>query len=166
MSKYKAIRKVDVSDHTEKKGKFTYLSWAWAVDTLLQHDESATWTYAEPMTLPDGSIMVFCTVKAFGKEMTAQLPVLDFKNQAIKNPNSMHLNTAMQRCLAKAIALHGLGLYIYQGEDLPEGDVLERIENIFKEEGIDGARKYFNTLNKTERDLCTPFIKKVNEDKE
>ncbi len=166
MSKYKAIRKVDVSDHTEKKGKFSYLSWAWAVDTLLQHDESATWTYAEPMTLPDGSIMVFCTVKAFGKEMTAQLPVLDFKNQAIKNPNSMHLNTAMQRCLAKAIALHGLGLYIYQGEDLPEGDVLERIENIFKEEGIDGARKYFNTLNKTERDLCTPFIKKVNEDKE
>ena len=166
MSKYKDIRKVDVSDHTEKKGKFTYLSWAWAVDTLLQHDESATWTYAEPMTLPDGSIMVFCTVKAFGKEMTAQLPVLDFKNQAIKNPNSMHLNTAMQRCLAKAIALQGLGLYIYQGEDLPEGDVLERIENIFKEEGIDGARKYFNTLNKTERDLCTPFIKKVNEDKE
>jgi len=165
MSKYKDIRKVDVSDHTEKKGKFTYLSWAWAVDTLLQHDESATWTYAEPMTLPDGSIMVFCTVKAFGKEMTAQLPVLDFKNQAIKNPNSMHLNTAMQRCLAKAIALHGLGLYIYQGEDLPEGDVLERIENIFKEEGIDGARSYFNTLNKTERDLCTPFIKKVNKEK-
>ena len=166
MSKFQELRKIDVSKHTEKKGKFTYLSWAWAVDTLLQHDELATWSYAEPMTLPDGSMMVFCTVKAFGKEMTAQLPVLDFKNQAIKNPNSMHLNTAMQRCLAKAIALHGLGLYIYQGEDLPEGDVLERIENIFKEEGIDGARKYFNTLNKTERDLCTPFIKKVNEDKE
>ena len=60
-----------------------------------------------PINMTDGSMMVFCTVHAFGKDMTAQLPVLDFKNQAIKNPNPMHLNTAMQRCLAKAIALHG-----------------------------------------------------------
>ena len=164
MSKYQDLRKVDVSKHTEKKGKFTYLSWAWAVDTLLQHDESATWGYGEPMVMSDGSMMVFCTVHAFGKSMTAQLPVLDFKNQAIKNPNAMHLNTAMQRCLAKAIALHGLGLYIYQGEDLPEGDVLERITNIFNEQGIDEARKYFNTLDGSDRKLCKPFIEKIRED--
>ena len=97
--------------------------------------------------------------------MTSQLPVLDFKNQAIKNPNAMHLNTAMQRCLAKAIALHGLGLYIFQGEDLPEGDVLERITNIFNEQGIDEARKYFNTLSGGDRKLCSPFIEKVRESK-
>ena len=163
MSKFQELRKIDVSKHTEKKGKFTYLSWAWAVDTLLQHCESATWTYADPLTLPDGSMMVFCTVKAFGKEMTAQLPVLDFKNQAIKNPNTMQLNTAMQRCLAKAISLHGIGLYIYQGEDLPEGDVLERIENIHKEQGINKARQYFNGLDEADRKLCTPFIQKLQE---
>ena len=163
MSKFQELRKIDVSKHTEKKGKFTYLSWAWAVDTLLQHDESATWGYADPITLPDGSMMVFCTVKAFGKEMTAQLPVLDFKNQAIKNPNTMQLNTAMQRCLAKAISLHGIGLYIYQGEDLPEGDVLERIENIHKEQGINKARQYFNGLDEADRKLCTPFIQKLQE---
>ena len=110
MSKYQDLRKIDVSEHTELKGRFTYLSWSWAVDTLLQHDESATWGYADPMTLPDGSMMVFCTVQAFGKNVTAQLPVIDFKNQAIKNPNAMQLNTAMQRCLAKAISLHGIGL--------------------------------------------------------
>ena len=165
MSKFQELRKIDVSKHTERKGKFTYLSWAWAVDTLLQHDESATWTYADPLTLPDGSMMVFCTVKAFGKEMTAQLPVLDFKNQAIKNPNTMQLNTAMQRCLAKAISLHGIGLYIYQGEDLPEGDVLERIENIHKEQGINKARQYFNGLNEADRQLCSPFIQKLQETK-
>ena len=161
MSKYTDLRKLDVSKYTEKKGKFTYLSWAWAVDTLLQHDESATWGYADPMTLPDGSMMVFCTVPAFGKNMTAQLPVLDFKNQAIKNPNAMQLNTAMQRCLAKAISLHGIGLYIYQGEDLPEGDVLERIENIYKEQGVATARQYFNGLNEADRKLCMPFIEKI-----
>jgi len=165
MSKFQELRKIDVSKHTEKKGKFTYLSWAWAVDTLLQHDESATWGYADPMTLPDGSMMVFCTVQAFGKNVTAQLPVIDFKNQAIKNPNAMQLNTAMQRCLAKAISLHGIGLYIYQGEDLPEGDVLERIENIYKDQGINSARQYFNGLSEAERKLCLPFIQKVQESK-
>jgi len=165
MSKYAELRKIDVSKYTEKKGKFTYLSWAWAVDTILQHDESATWGYADPMTLPDGSMMVFCTVQAFGKNVTAQLPVIDFKNQAIKNPNAMQLNTAMQRCLAKAISLHGIGLYIYQGEDLPEGDVLERIENIHKEQGINKARQYFNGLNEADRQLCSPFIQKLQETK-
>jgi hypothetical protein len=161
MSKYAELRKIDVSKYTEKKGKFTYLSWAWAVDTLLQHDELATWEYREPYKLPDGSIMVFCIVRAFGKEMTSQLPVIDFKNQAIKNPNAMQLNTAMQRCLAKAISLHGIGLYIYQGEDLPEGDVLERIENIYKEQGVATARQYFNGLNEADRKLCMPFIETI-----
>ena len=164
MSKYQDLRKIDVSEHTELKGRFTYLSWSWAVDTLLQHDESATWGYADPMTLPDGSMMVFCTVQAFGKNVTAQLPVIDFKNQAIKNPNAMQLNTAMQRCLAKAISLHGIGLYIYQGEDLPEGDVLERIENIYKEQGVATARQYFNGLNEADRKLCMPFIEKIKKD--
>jgi len=65
------------------------------------------------------SMMVFCKVTAFGKSRTAQLPVMDFRNQAIPNPNAYQVNTAMQRCLAKAISLHGIGLYIYAGEDLP-----------------------------------------------
>ena len=165
MSKYADLRKLDVSKYTEKKGKFTYLSWSWATDILLQHCESATWEYKEPLTLSDGSMMVFCTVKAFGKEMTAQLPVLDFKNQAIKNPNAMQLNTAMQRCLAKGIALHGLGLFIFQGEDLPPHDVLEHIENIYKEQGVASARQYFNGLDEDDRKLCSPFIQKLQETK-
>jgi hypothetical protein len=164
MSKFKELRVLDVSKHTEMKGKFTYLSWAWAVDTLLQHDSKATWTYAEPMIFSE-TVMVFCSVTAFDKTMTAQLPVLDFRMLAIPKPNAMQVNTAMQRCLAKAIALHGLGLYIYQGEDLPEADVLERITNIYKEQGIDEARKYFNTLDGADRKLCMPFIEKVKENK-
>ena len=166
MSKYQELRLLDVSKHIEKKGKFSYISWSVAADYLLQEDPQAYWNYAEPMIMGDGSMMVFCTVHAFGKSMTAQLPVLDFKNQAIKNPNAMHLNTAMQRCLAKAIALQGIGMYIYKNEDLPEGDVLERITNIFNEQGIDEARKYFNTLDGADRKLVTPFIKKVKEEKD
>lgn len=167
MSKYnfKEIAKTDVSNLIEKKGKFNYLSWSHCCEELLKLDQLATWEYKEPLTLPDGSMMVFCTVKAFGKEMTAQLPVIDFKNQAIKSPNTMQLNTAMQRCLAKAIALYGIGLFVFQGEDLPPKDVLEHIGNVYDEQGIDAARKYFNTLSEVERKLCTPFIEKIKESK-
>jgi hypothetical protein len=117
MTSYIELRKIDVSDKIEKKNNLSYLSWAWAVDTLLIHDQSATWTYGQPVMFGD-TLMVFCTVTAFGKSMTAQLPVMDYKNKAIPNPDAFAVNTAMQRCLAKAIALHGLGLSLYVGEDL------------------------------------------------
>ena len=121
MNNYLELRKINVNENTEKKGKFTYLSWAWAVDQLLQLDPSATWRYDQPMSFGD-TLMVFCTVTAFGKDMTAQLPVMNNQNKAMLNPDAFAVNTAMQRCLAKAIALHGLGLYIYAGEDLPEAE--------------------------------------------
>lgn len=116
---YKDLRAINVNERTEKKNGLTYLSWAWAVDVLLQQDPTATWEYMEPKQWGE-SWMVFCKVTAFGKSMTAQLPVIDHRNKAITGPDAMQVNTAMQRCLAKAIALHGIGLYIYAGEDLPE----------------------------------------------
>ena len=121
---YLELRKVNVNEHTEKKGKFTYLSWAWAVDQLLQADPMATWDYQAPMQFGD-TLMVFCSVTAFGKTMTAQLPVLNAQNKAIANPDAFAVNTAMQRCLAKAIALHGIGLYIYAGEDIPNEEPVD-----------------------------------------
>lgn len=128
MTTYNEIRKINVNEHTEKKGKFTYLSWAWAVDQLLQLDPSATWQYNKPEVFTDGTMMVFCTVNAFGKSMTSMLPVLNHVNKPIANPSAMDVNTAMQRCLVKAIALHGLGLYIYAGEDIPESDPIDLSE--------------------------------------
>jgi hypothetical protein len=115
---YKDLRQINVSQYIEKKNGLSYLSWSWALDQLLQLDDSATWEYLEPKRFGE-SMMVFCKVTAFGKSRTAQLPVMDFRNQAIPNPNAYQVNTAMQRCLAKAISLHGIGLYIYAGEDLP-----------------------------------------------
>ena len=115
---YKELRQINVSQHIEKKNGLSYLSWSWALDQLLQLDDGATWEYLEPKRFGE-SMMVFCKVTAFGKSRTAQLPVMDFRNQAIPNPNAYQVNTAMQRCLAKAISLHGIGLYIYAGEDLP-----------------------------------------------
>ena len=121
---YAQIRKINLNTHIEKKNGLSYLSWAWAVDQLLMLDSEASWEYGEPRRFGK-TLMVFCTVTAFGKKRTAQLPVMDFYNRAISNPDAYQVNTAMQRCLAKAISLHGIGLYIYAGEDLPEEETKE-----------------------------------------
>ena len=116
---YKERRQIEGSKSTEKKNGLTYLSWAWAVDQLLLADPKAHWFYPEYQRWGNGTVMVFCTVVANDIARTAQLPVMDYRNKAIPEPDAFAINTAMQRCLAKAIALHGLGLYIYNGEDVP-----------------------------------------------
>lgn len=118
---FQKLREINVNDKTEKKGNLTYLSWAWAVDQLLTADHMANWEYLEPLMFGE-TVMVRCAVTAFGKTMVAQLPVMDHRNKPIPKPDAFAVNTAMQRCLVKGIALHGLGLYIYAGEDLPDGE--------------------------------------------
>lgn len=125
------LLKTNVNEHTEKKSNLTYLSWAWAWAETLKADPAATFKvetfkrdqYTEEpfMTLPGGTALVWVTVTIFGKPMTCQLPVMDHRNKAIPNPDAFQVNTAIMRCMTKAISLHGLGLYIYAGEDLPEG---------------------------------------------
>ena len=122
MNSYNELRKINVNEHTEKKGQLTYLSWAWAVDTLLQHDPSAVWEFPEPKYFGE-TVMVFCNVTAFGKTMKMQLPVMDNRNNAINNPDARKISDATMRCLAKCIACFGIGLYIYAGEDLPTGEM-------------------------------------------
>ena len=159
---YSEIRKVNVNEHIEQKNGLNYLSWAWAVDELLQLDSEATWSYGEPVRFGE-TLMVFCTVNAFGKARTAQLPVMDFRNKAIANPDAMSVNTAMQRCLAKAIALHGLGLYIYTGEDLPEEDVVQAPKAVTPNAGaLDGfSKEDMDILH----ELATSFTNYVKDEK-
>ena len=124
MKTFSELRLINVNEHTEKKGRFTYLSWTWAVDQLLQNDPTATWKFGDPVYFNE-SVMVFCTVTAMGKSMTCQMPVIDSRNKAIPNPNAMDVNTAMMRCLVKTISLFGIGLYIYAGEDLPDEEPVD-----------------------------------------
>ena len=122
MKTFNELRLINVNEFVERKGKFTYLSWTWAVDQLLQNDPTATWTFGDPVYFNE-SVMVFCTVTAMGKSMTCQMPVINNMNKAISNPNAMDVNTAMMRCLVKCISLFGIGLYIYAGEDLPDEEI-------------------------------------------
>ena len=131
---FEQLNEIDVSEHTEKKGNFTYLSWAWAVRELLKVDPTATWEVHEwglegnrqPYMQTEAGCFVKVTVWVGGIQKTQVHPVLDNRNQTIEKPNAFQVNTSIQRCLAKAIALHGLGLYIFAGEDLPSTPKLDK----------------------------------------
>ena len=114
----------NVNDHLEKKNGLSYLSWAWAWAEALKADADATFKVemfdGKCFMDINGTAMVFVTVTMFRKPMTCQLPVMDYRNKAIPNPDAFAVNTAIMRCMTKALALHGLSLYIYAGEDLPE----------------------------------------------
>ena len=118
------LLKLNVNEHTEKKAGLTYLSWAWAWQEALKADPTVNFMVhmfdGKPYMNINGSGMVWVTVTMFGKAMTCFLPVMDYKNKCIADPDAFEVNKTIMRCLTKALALHGLGLYIYSGEDLPE----------------------------------------------
>lgn len=127
MSVFETLNNINVNDKTEKKNGLTYLSWAWAWGEVkkvypeanyIVYENEHGWNY-----FTDGKT---CWVKTGviieGIEHIEYLPVMDFRNKSIplENVTSFDVNKAIQRSLTKALARHGLGLYIYAGEDLPE----------------------------------------------
>src|SRR5690242_15413670 len=122
---FERLNRVNVSEHIEKKGSFSYLSWPFAVAQLRLADPSASWEVRRFEGLPylrtETGYFVEVAVTVQGITLSQIHPVLDGRNQPIAEPTAFEINTSIQRCLVKAIALHGLGLYIYAGEDLPNG---------------------------------------------
>jgi hypothetical protein len=120
------LNQINVSDHLEKKGEFSYLSWPFAVAQLRLADPAAFWEVRRFEGLPylktEAGYFVEVAVTVQGVTLSQIHPVLDGKNRPIFEPTAFDINTSIQRCLVKAIALHGLGLYVYAGEDLPEGE--------------------------------------------
>ena len=126
---FEVLRKHNVSKHMEQKGQFNYLSWAYAVEELRKLKPDATWRVVKdengyPYTSTPAGHFVEVEVTVDDISLSQIHPVLDHRNQTLEQPNAFQINTSIQRCLAKAIALHGLGLYIFRGEDLPEADSL------------------------------------------
>jgi len=133
------LLKINVNDHTEKKNGLTYLSWAWAWQEALKADPTATFDVqlfdGKPYMEVNGTAMVWVTVTMFNNPRTCMLPVMDSYNKPITiegvttvnkygkevttKIDSFNVNTSIMRCMTKALALHGLGAYIYAGEDTP-----------------------------------------------
>ena len=146
------LLKLNVNEHTEKKQNLTYLSWAWAWAEALKADPAANFEVQQfdgkPYIDVNGTAMVVVAVRIQGIVRTCHLPVMNSSNQPIsiegrkfkdkygnekvEKLDSFNLNTAIMRCMTKCLALFGLGLYIYAGEDLPEAD--EEMKPVAKEE--------------------------------
>ena len=125
---FETLNSKNVNEHVEKKNGLSYLSWAWAWAEVKKEFPEATYTVYENGEgwnyFTDGkTCWVKTGVTIEGLEHIEYLPVMDFRNQSIPadKVTSFNVNTAIQRSLTKACARHGLGLYIYAGEDLPEG---------------------------------------------
>lgn len=149
MNYFEVLNSINVSDKTEKKGNLTYLSWAWAWGELKKRYPNATYKiYENEMGWnyhTDGkTAWVKTGVTVEGIENIEYLPVMDFKNNSIpvEKVTSTDVNKTIQRSLTKAVARHGLGLYIYAGEDLPEAEREEEEAKI--------KQKAMEKLNKTE----------------
>ena len=115
---------INVSEHIEKKGGFSYLSWPFAVAQLRLADPAASWEVRRfsglPYLMTETGFFVEVAVTVQGICLSQVHPVLDGRNRPMLAPTAFDINTSIARCLVKAIALHGLGLYIYAGEDLPQ----------------------------------------------
>jgi len=126
MSVWKTLSSINVNDKKEEKMGLSYLSWAWAWGELKSKYPSASYAIHDDIIYPDSTVEVRVTVTVEDQDHMMWLPVMDNRNRAISGPTSYDINKARMRCLAKAIAMHGLGHYIYAGEDIPQSDGEDR----------------------------------------
>lgn len=138
-SVFAVLNEVNCNEHTEKKNGLTYLSWAWAWQYAKTHFPDANYTIYESRDgwnyFTDGrTAWVKTGVTINGQEHIEYLPVMDMRNRSIplESVTSFDVNKAIQRSLTKALARHGLGLYIYAGEDLPDSADDENREAVKK----------------------------------
>jgi len=122
---FEKLYAIDVNDKTEKKGNLTYLSWAWAWAEFKKICPDGVYEVKKfdgiPYVYdPATGYMVYTSVTAGGVTHEMWLPVMDSRNKALKQASMFEINKTIMRCLTKNLAMFGLGLYIYAGEDLPE----------------------------------------------
>lgn len=116
---FKTLSSINMNALTSQKGKFTYLSWSDAWSELMNYYPDATHDMLEDVHYPDGTMEVRSSITIGGQTLKCFLPVIDHRNVAIVSPDAFAVNKNRMRCLAKNIAMWGLGLYIFRGEDLP-----------------------------------------------
>lgn len=149
---WQTLSAIDVSDHIEKKGNLSYLSWAWAYGIMMEHYPDIHYTFEEDKCNETGTVEIRCSVLLTEKDQSMVrnmwLPVMDHRNKAISNPDKFAINSSKMRCLTKCFAMFGLGHYIYAGEDLPEAvakatvseDQIIAIKKLLDETKSDDAR--------------------------
>jgi len=157
-NRYLELSRLDCSHGIEvKHGGLKYLKWSVAIHLLFSKYPNSTYYYGEPMTLPDGTMMVKTGVTVEGLTHEMQLPVLDHRNKPIASPNAFDFNTAQQRCLTKNIAMHGVGIDLFHGDkiNITEASNYEKAQQYISAQDSMGFLEFLGTL--TERQQVDLF---------
>lgn len=118
---WERLSKIDVSQYVEKKNGRNYVSWSNAWKLIMDNYPETTFKFGDLVTFLDGTAEVNCTVQIGAFTRSVWLPVMrGYSGRAVENPNARDISDAKMRCLVKCLALFGLAMYVYQGEDLPE----------------------------------------------
>lgn len=164
---FNKLNALNVNDHVEKKQGLSYLAWSYAHQELMKidpnyemkiheypHPDVANEQYFVPyLASPEGySVTVSITLKGLTK--TETLPVLDFKNKSVpyKQADTFQINKTYKRAFVKAAALHGIGLYLYHGEDAPDDT-----ENL-RQEVMNEIKKFTEILIAQGQDVTTDEV--------
>ena len=157
-NRYLELSRLDCSHGVEvKHGGLKYLKWSVAWHLLMTKCPDATYYYDDPITLPDGTMLVRTGVTVGSTTLTMQLPVLDHRNKPLSSPNSFDYNTAAQRCLTKNIAMFGVGIDLYHGDsiNITEASNYEKAREYISAQDSMGFLEFLGTLS--ERDQIDLF---------
>lgn len=169
---YKELSKINVNDKIEKKKNLTYLSWTYAFDLVLKKYPNMTYNVLKfennlPYVFDENTgYMVFTNITIEGETKEMFLPVMDGANKAMKNKpykyntkygekevnqaTMFDINKTIMRCLVKNLAMFGLGIYIYAGEDLPTTKEPKKVDDEFFKEKQDEFKNYYKKVGKDE----------------
>ena len=153
-NRYLELSRLDCSPGVEvKHGGLSYLSWSYAWHLLVSKYPESTYYFGEPMTLPDGTMMVKAGVEVDHLTHEMMLPVLDHRNKPIANPNAFDYNSAQMRCLVKCIAMHGVGIQMYLGDikRVVEASNFEKAQQYISAQDSMGFMEFLGTLSEREQ---------------
>lgn len=168
---FSQLNQMDVSSKIQKKGNLSYLSWAYAWAELKKACPDANYKVFEnelglPYFTSKSGYICKVSVTAYDVEHVMWLPVMDNRNRAIPQGNAdmCHINKTIMRALVKAIAMHGLGLYIYAGEDLPEEHIEPVVSVPITSIEVESLRKLIVETSTNEESVCRAYeIKSLKE---
>tara|TARA_R110000787_G_scaffold55803_1_gene128634 strand:- start:4558 stop:5166 length:609 start_codon:yes stop_codon:yes gene_type:complete len=151
---------VDVSDHIEKKGKLSYLSWAWAYGIMMENYPDLHYSFEQDRCEFTNTVEISCSVLVNKNDQSMVrsmwLPVMDNRNKAIVNPDKFAINSSKMRCLVKCFAMFGLGHHIYAGEDI-NPVVAMAAEAVITPDQVLLLNAFFNSTGVTEEQFCKKF---------